>query len=249
MAMIDDSAYHYFQDRRRQSASSDTNDINKAPSRVISPEFSLDQDRQNERLIYAMRLLLAARDRVLNLSEQRALVPLLPEVTASRLVTSLDLAPIIAHNPAIAHPLFVGLVTIPNPDPMPFVDVLPFLPPTLPTFDLMGRLLRDQTQIKVAGYSTVAALTRTEVLGLFIHECIDWIEKAERDQANGLINDDRFEKGLQHLCRFFMSLIKLHIVDPRSDTDCTEISSFCLRYARFEEANMLYRFIMNSSKF
>ncbi|TFK18329.1 hypothetical protein FA15DRAFT_261328 [Coprinopsis marcescibilis] len=246
---LDDSAYHYFQDRRRQSASSDTNDMNKIPTRVISPEYSIEQERQNERLIHAMKLLLAARDRVLNLSEQRALLPLLQDVASSRMVTSLDLAPIIAYNPAVAHPLLAGLVTSHNPDPMPFLEILPFLPPTLPTFDLLGRLLRDQAYIKVASYSTVAELVRVEVLGRFIHECVKWIEQAERDQSEGLISDDRFEKGLQHLCRFFMSLIKLRIVDPASDTDCAEICSFCLRYARFEEANMLYRFIMSNGSF
>lgn len=46
-----------------------------------------------------------------------------------------------------------------------------------------------------------------------------------------------------------MSLIKLNIVDPNSDTDCAEVCSFCLHYARFEEANTLYRFIMNGGSF
>ena len=246
---IDDSAYFYFQDRRRQSASSDSNGNSRPSSGVSSPlSHSFEQDKHNERLIHALKLLLAARERALNLSEQRTLIPLIPDlVRAPRLISTLDLSPIVAHNPAIAHPLFVGLITRPNPDTGALFDVLPFLPPTLPTFDLLGRLLRDQTYIKVHGYSTIADLTRLEVLGRFIHECINWIEQAERDQNNGYISDDRFEKGLQHLCRFFMSLIKLRIVDPSSDTDCAEISSFCLQYARFEEANILYRVIMSGS--
>ncbi|KAJ2916342.1 hypothetical protein MD484_g4033, partial [Candolleomyces efflorescens] len=221
-------------------------------SRVVSPDYSFERDKQNERLLQAVKLLLAARERVLNLAEVRALVPVLSEVATSRMVTSLDLAPIVAYNPTIAHPLFVGLVSNPNPEsnnPMPFLEVLPYLPPTLPSFDLMGRLLRDQTFIKVAGYSTVADLVRIEVLGLFIQQCIHWIEQAEREQQQGLISDDRFEKGLQHLCRFFMSLIKLKIIDPRSDTDCAEMSTFCLHHARFEEANALYRVIMHGSNF
>lgn len=246
---IDDSAYFYFQDRRRQSASSDSNANSRPSSGVSSPlSHSFEQDKHNERLIHALKLLLAARERALNLSEQRTLIPLIPDlVRAPRLISTLDLSPIVAHNPAIAHPLFVGLITRPNPDTGALFDVLPFLPPTLPTFDLLGRLLRDQTYIKVHGYSTIADLTRLEVLGRFIHECINWIEQAERDQNNGYISDDRFEKGLQHLCRFFMSLIKLRIVDPGSDTDCAEISSVCLQYARFEEANLLYRVIMSGS--
>ena len=43
----------------------------------VTPDFasrspiSLEEDRQNERLVHAVKLLLAARDRVLTLSEQR----------------------------------------------------------------------------------------------------------------------------------------------------------------------------------
>ncbi|KAF6749885.1 hypothetical protein DFP72DRAFT_911972 [Ephemerocybe angulata] len=249
---LDDSAYHYFQHKRGQSAPSDTNEFTQIPSRVVSPAYSLERDKQNERQMFAVKLLLHARERVLNLSEQRTLLPLLPEVASSRLVTSIDIAPIVAYNPSIAHPLFVSLVSNPIPEnnrPMPFVEVLPYLPPTLPTFDLFGRLLRDPTRITVdtvEGYSTVADLVRIRVLGLFIQQSIHWIEQAERDQMEGKISDDRWEKGLQHLCRFFLSLIKLQIVDPSSDTDCAEICSFCLHYARFEEANTLYRVIMMS---
>ncbi|TEB25394.1 hypothetical protein FA13DRAFT_1637510 [Coprinellus micaceus] len=246
---LDDSAYHYFRNKRGQSAPSDTNRVSQRSSRVATPEYSFERDKQNERLIYAVKLLLAARDRVLNLSEQRTLIPLLPDVASSRMVTSLDITPIVTYNPTIAHPLFVSLITNPNPEPMTFIDVLPHLPPTLASFDLLGRLLRDQSYIKVPGYSTVADFVRLEVLGQFITRCIGWIEQAEREQMEGLISDDRFEKGLQHLCRFFMSLIKLNIVDPNSDTDCAEVCSFCLHYARFEEANSLYRFIMSGGGF
>jgi hypothetical protein len=115
------------------------------------------------------------------------------------MVTSLDITPIVTYNPTIAHPLFVSLITNPNPEPMTFIDVLPHLPPTLASFDLLGRLLRDQSYIKVPGYSTVADFVRLEVLGQFITRCIGWIEQAEREQMEGLISDDRFEKGLQHV--------------------------------------------------
>jgi len=164
--------------------------------------YSLERDKQNERVLQAVKLLLAARDRVLNLSEQRALAPLIPDTIASGMITSADLQNIVAVNPSIALALFVALVSRPNPEqnnPRPFLEVLPYLPPTLATFDLFGRLLRDQTPINVAGYRTVAELVRMEVLGQFVHECIGWIEQAERDQMEGLISDDRFEKGLQHV--------------------------------------------------
>lgn len=63
----------------------------------------------------------------------------------------------------------------------------------------MGRLLRDQSFIKVPGYSTVADLVRMEVLGRFVHECIQWLERAEREEREGLISDDRFGKGVQNV--------------------------------------------------
>ncbi|KAJ3567268.1 hypothetical protein NP233_g6480 [Leucocoprinus birnbaumii] len=210
-----------------------------------------EEDRRNERMMQGMRLLLAARERALTIAEQRVLSPLINDVTSSRIITSLDLAPIVARNPSIAHPLFVGLLcnaSEENSNISQFLDVLPFLPPSLASMDVMGRLLRDKTLInKIPGYSTVADLVRMEVLGRFVHECINWLERAERDEKEGLVSDDRFAKGVQNLCRFFSSLIKLRIVDPSSDADSTEMAHFTLRYSRFEDANALYRQIATSS--
>lgn len=151
-----------------------------------------------------MKLLLAARDRVLTLAEQRVLLPLLPALAATQFITSLDLAPIIArnNNPAIAHPLLVGLLSQPNPannNPRPFLDVLPFLPPILPTFDLYGRLLRDTSRVTVHGYDTVADLVLIEVLGRFVHEAINWLDQAEQDERDGNVSDDRWAKGVQNV--------------------------------------------------
>ncbi|KAJ3500003.1 hypothetical protein NLJ89_g9986 [Agrocybe chaxingu] len=251
---IDDSTYFYFQDQNRRSASSDTNDskytttIHDIPP-LSRPPSSLEEDRRNEHLIHGMRLLMTARDRVLTLSEQRMLAPIITDLAASKIITSTDLTHIIAYNPTIAHPLLVSLLTNTNPDnnnPRPFIDILPFLPPTLPTFDLYGRLLRDQTQVTVPGFSTVADLVLLEVLGRFIHECINWIDRAEREERNGNISDDRVAKGIQNLCRFYASLIKLRLVDPACDADSTEMAHFTLAHSRFEEANALYRIIATS---
>jgi len=99
------------------------------------------------------------------------------------------------------------LLTNANPDnnnPRPFLDILPFLPPALPTFDLYGRLLRDQTRVTVQGYSTVADLVLMEVLGRFIHEAINWLERAEREEREGNISDDRFAKGVQNVIPSFI---------------------------------------------
>ncbi|KAF9477424.1 hypothetical protein BDN70DRAFT_907256 [Pholiota conissans] len=237
---IDDfTTYSYF-----QKPSLPTNPPTPV-ARIAPSPISFEEDRKNERLIYAMKLLLAARDRVLTLSEQRTLLPVLADLATTNIITSLDLTPIIAHNPIIAHPLLVSLLVNPDPEnnnPRPFLDILPFLPPTLPTFDLYGRLLRDQTRVTVQGYSTVADLVLMEVLGRFIHECINWLDRAEKEERS----DDRHAKGVQTLCRFYHNLIKLSIVDPTSDADSTEMAHFSLRNSRFEEANVLYRVIATS---
>ncbi|KAF9447645.1 hypothetical protein P691DRAFT_671058 [Macrolepiota fuliginosa MF-IS2] len=260
---LDDVTYSYFQKQQSnygQSATSGNNNgitstsgISVSVPAAISPvnrsPITHEEDRRNERMVQGMRLLLTARERVLTLSEQRVLFPLINDVTSSRIITSLDFTPIVARNTAIAHPLFVGLLNNASDDNSNvsyFLDVLPFLPPSLASMDLMGRLLRDQTYIKVPGYSTVADLVRMEVLGRFIHESINWLERAERDEKEGLISDDRFAKGVQNLCRFFNSLTKLQIVDPSSDADSAEIMHFTLRYSRFEDANALYRLLAMS---
>ncbi|RDX44952.1 hypothetical protein OH76DRAFT_1408568 [Lentinus brumalis] len=212
-----------------------------------SAEGRNERDEENESYSRAATLLLAARERVLSLAEQRALLPMLPKLTSPSVITSLDLSSILATNPALGHPLVTSLLTS-NSDtgPEPYLDVLKHLPPTLPSFDLIGRLLRDSTSvtdITTGGKTTIADLVRTEMLGWFIHECIMWLDRAEQDEREGNISDDRFAKGVQNLCRFYSSLIKLSIVDPASDADSAEMAHFTLRNSRFEEANSLYRIL------
>jgi hypothetical protein len=121
------------------------------------------EEVQDENIAHAMKLL-PAREHVLTLSEQRvnpwsyswtdphcrtASYPSHPPADFSPNDNYPDVAPIISHKPTLAHLLFVAaLLTCSNPDsnlPSLFLDVLAYLPPTLPTFDLMGRLLRDPT--------------------------------------------------------------------------------------------------------
>ena len=76
------------------------------------------------------------------------------------------------------------------------------MPPTLSSFDLLGRLLRDPTEIPdftTGGRTTVADLICVEVLGRFIHESINWLDNAEREEREGLVSDDRFAKGVQNV--------------------------------------------------
>ncbi|THH17684.1 hypothetical protein EW146_g3180 [Bondarzewia mesenterica] len=217
---------------------------------VVTPE----EDARTQVLSQAMTLLLAARDRVLSLSEQRLLSPLINQLTSPPIITSVDLPPLIAHNPTLAHPLLVALLSQPPSKanlqgPSTYLNVLARLPPTLPSFDILGRLLRDTTpviDVATGGTTTIADIVRADALGRFIHEGIQWLDNAEKEAQEGLISDDRFEKAelterAEQLCRFYNSLIKLGIVDPASDADSTEMAHFTLRNSRFEEAHTLYR--------
>ncbi|KAJ7589456.1 hypothetical protein C8J56DRAFT_938641 [Mycena floridula] len=205
------------------------------PQRTV---ITAEQDLQNERIATAMKLLLAARERVLSIAECRLITPTLPALASSNMITPLDLSPVISNNPTLSHPLFVALLTSTKHEATVFLDILPFLPPTLSTFDLMGRLLRDSTPLARDGPArTVADLVRGEALGRFVQESIAWLEQAERMESN----DDSWEKGIANLCRFYHSLIKLGIVDPAVDADTAEMAHFSLQHARFEEANAVYR--------
>ncbi|KAF7969425.1 hypothetical protein HWV62_27371 [Athelia sp. TMB] len=260
------------------ASSSNGSGLPPAEERKVHPE----EDAENESIAQAMALLLAARERVLTLSEQRVstpsphllsqlthssmqiLKPAIPDLISPLMITSLDLTPLIAHNPTLAHPLLIALLTHPqlnaqsqNPkeptrlNVSAYLDVLKHMPPTLPSFDLLGRLLRDPTSVPwssmpsggegESGTTTVADLVREEVLGRFIHEGINWLDKAEQEEKDGLIADDRFAKGVQNLCRFYTSLLKMGILDASSDADSTEMRHFALRNSHFEEAGKLFR--------
>ncbi|KII83802.1 hypothetical protein PLICRDRAFT_118985 [Plicaturopsis crispa FD-325 SS-3] len=236
-------------------STSDTSDssgeFHPSPISHSTPDTSTisEEDERNENIAQAMKLLLAARERVLTLSEQRTLAPMIPQLTSPPMITSLDLLPLISNNPALVQPLFISILKSPHfknnaQGLSTCLEVLKHLPPTLSSFDLLGRMLRDPTPVNdfaTGGRTTVADLIRIEVLGRFIHEAINWLDNAEREEMEGLISDDRFPKGVQNLCRFYTSLIKLSIVDPTSDADSAEMAHFSLRNARFEEANALYR--------
>jgi hypothetical protein len=118
-------------------------------------------------------------------------------------LTSIDLPPVIAHNPTIATPLIISLITLPpSHASVAYLDILTQLPPTLPTFDVIGRLLHDTSPVTdsvTGGKVTVADLVRMEVLGPFVHQCILWIDRAEREEREGLISDDRSAKGVQNV--------------------------------------------------
>ncbi|EIN03586.1 hypothetical protein PUNSTDRAFT_147016 [Punctularia strigosozonata HHB-11173 SS5] len=209
-----------------------------------SPGLGMDAVR-------ALSLLQSGATRVLTLSEQRLVLPLIPSLPLSAAL--IDIPSFVSHNAALAHPLFVALLTS-SSDPAPYLATLSLLPPSLPTYDLLGRLLQDTSPISVqtgsgtsGAKTTVADLIRAEVLGQFIHEAIEWLERAQREEQEGMISDDRFAVGVRNLCRFYHSLIKLGIVDPTSDIETAEMAHFALSNSRFEEANSLYRIFANAA--
>ncbi|KAJ7444671.1 hypothetical protein FB451DRAFT_1413068 [Mycena latifolia] len=139
---------------------------------------------QEEDVAHATRLFLAARTHVLSLAEQRQLAPHLHALAASspRLLALPDLAPLAAHNPTITVAILRAHLMRPTASassesaaangsclPAPraaYLSAHVRLPPTLPTFDVLGRLLRDPDR-------TISAVVRSDVLGPFIHGAVE----------------------------------------------------------------------------
>jgi len=150
----------------------------------------------------------------------------------------------------------ISLLTSPNPSSLHVqsmcFDAVIHLPPTLNSFDVIGSLLRDKSPMSLgAAYAptTVGQAIKTETLGYFLHECISWLDTAEVEERKGLISEDIFAKGVQNLCRFYYSLIKLSILDPAGPggIDTIEMVHFTLRNSRFEDATALYRVLVTGS--
>ncbi|KLO16523.1 hypothetical protein SCHPADRAFT_926514 [Schizopora paradoxa] len=222
---------------RSQGSSSAPSPIESNGSRRFSSTSTL-VDAREEFIAQGMHCLLAACSRVLTLTEQRVVAMALPHFAANTFIKPHDLPTLLTLNTSLGHPVIVSLLKM-VPDStsnynsrIAYLDVLRHLPPTLPSFDILGRLLRDGTPVvetSMEGKTTIADLVRMEVLGAFVLNCIGWVEQSERDAQEGL------------LCRFYNTLIKLGIVDPSSDADSVEMSHFSLSHARLEEANNLYR--------
>lgn len=250
---IEESAYLYSMSKDDATSGNQRSD---GESVVFTPE----KDAENARVARTMGLILKAREKVLSLSEQKDVIAALPSLASSDMIAPLDLVPLIAHNPSLAHPVLVALLRQPFPSldgttdddssfpynatSTPFLDILPCLPPTLPTFDLFGNLLRDQTLI-ANGTRTIGNLIKETVLARFIHESIEYLEGIEKE-AEGT-GTDVFEVGVANLCRFYLSLLKQSILS--TETDVFEMTSiemihFSLKNSRIREAGTLYRFLV-----
>lgn len=132
----------------------------------------------------------------------------LPHFAANTFIKPHDLPTLITLNTILGHPVVVSLLkTIPDNasnyhSRVAYLEVLRHLPPTLPSFDILGRLLREGTPIaetSMDGNTTIADLVRMEVLGAFVLNCIGWVEQSERDALEGLVSDDRATKAVQNV--------------------------------------------------
>ncbi|KAF9643041.1 hypothetical protein BDM02DRAFT_3104939 [Thelephora ganbajun] len=220
------------------------------------PKITPDEDREMVETSRGTSLLLAARERVLSLSEQRVLKPIFSKLVNPPVVAFQDILPIITKNPSIATPLLISLLTSPSPSSFHVqsmcFDALIRLPPTLNSFDVIGSLLRDKTPMTLGTTgvpTTVGEAIKLETLGYFLHECISWLDTAEIEERQGLVSEDIFAKGVQNLCRFYYSLIKLSILGPAAPDgiDTIEMVHFTLRNSRFEDATALYRILVTGS--
>ena len=126
-----------------------------------------------------------------------------------------DIPTLVANNPTIAYPYIISALRatpteVALHNVSTYSDALKTLPPTLTTFDVLGRLLRDNTPISVVHLGveiTVSHFVRTEVFGPFVLNAIEWIERVEKDEAEGLVNDDRAAKAVQNVCaRLFLRM-------------------------------------------
>jgi hypothetical protein len=107
------------------------------------------------------------------------------------------------------------------------LSALAHLPPMLPTFDVLGRLLRDARVVASVedetdgrngngnanggatvangpgtGTTTIADLVRTDVLGRFVAASIDWVDSAEREEREGRASEDTWAQGVVHVTLF-----------------------------------------------
>lgn len=148
---------------------------------------------------------------------------LLPQLTTQNILALHTMPTLLALNPALGLPLIVQLLSATDGPGVKasfhrsdVLEVLRGLPPTLPSFDVMGRLLRDPTHvqamegekltlngeervIRTQMRTTVADLVRTEVLGAFVLNSIGWVERTEKEALQGLVSDDRAAKGVQNV--------------------------------------------------
>lgn len=141
------------------------------------------------------------------------------------MITSMDLGPIIRHNPTLGGAICVQVLSAGGPTPESrevevdpdvqmaaregCVSVLSSLPPTLSSFDLFGRLLRDDTPVQQVqgqfgttrgGRETVGDVVRIYALGAFLQNCIAWIEHASAEERRGEGGgDDRVVQGVANV--------------------------------------------------
>jgi len=120
----------------------------------------------------------AARERSLTLSEIRLITPHISSLT----LEPSHLHAITSYNPQLAYLLFKQFLPLRLDD---VLDHLQTLPPTLPSFDVYGRLLRDED-------AATMEVARSSV-PVFISNCISWLDRLEDKDGY------QFTQGVQHV--------------------------------------------------
>ncbi|TIA87752.1 hypothetical protein E3P99_02988 [Wallemia hederae] len=158
-------------------------------------------------------LLYKASTATLNMSEQKLL-----KSTASTLAPSdipaHHIPGLINFNPHIAD---IVLLPVLSQSPVHLQQVTS-LPPQKSVFHVLANLCKRSPQ-----------LMRNTVLGMFISNCIHWINTAEEIQEN----------GVRFLCMFLATLLDADILQ-REDAVVVEITHFCLDYSKYSDAINLY---------
>jgi hypothetical protein len=159
-----------------------------------------------------------------------------PVLDALRVITSLDIASLALHNPSVAHLVVVALLLAASSQDQSFpvdslepaamsrshtfiamqpsaikdhLSALANLPPTLQSFDLLGRLLAESTPVQdlspplnetiVTATIRVAELVKSEVLGRFLTQCTGWLDAAAAEEDVGFTSDDRVAQGVRNV--------------------------------------------------
>ena len=91
-----------------------------------------------------------------------------------------------------------------------YLNALRNLPPTMQSFNLIARLLRPTHQGKATSVQEedspelrVASLIRAEVLGGFMSGCVQWIERAEQEEKEGEVYDDRVAVAISSVSGYY----------------------------------------------
>ncbi|KAL7412125.1 hypothetical protein BDY24DRAFT_393333 [Mrakia frigida] len=231
------------------SNSATASDFRAAPrSRETSPTRNT--------LAQLIRLTYLAKERALSSKEERLVPSLLPPHTSllPLLFPPSDLPTTTQHNPDLSSLLLLHLHTHQPDHRVFYLDALSTLPPTLPSLDLISKLLREPPKSNGEEEDvSLAEVVRYDVLGRFFGGVVDQLDglelrkKLQGEQEGGTRVEEELARGVSIACRFITSLLSSKTIS-RDDGVSVEATSFTLRFSRFSQAQMLYRTLVGSSE-